>query len=230
MSIFSSDLFFIKNALTTPSKTPFLRGMDLANKIAKDYTEIENLQSSNKLNAFVQNLLLTIRTELLGYFTKRKYILEFEGKIVEDDDKKENKGLKVIINIDGKLNLYHSIPYFCIAIALESKGEIVGGVISNPITQEIFVVEKGRGTFVNERRVRVSKRENLDECIISNRNILTLSKVLDVCYVASGKYDGAIIKNAKVANKLSFLMVEEAGGIVEKKENKFCITNGLIKL
>jgi myo-inositol-1(or 4)-monophosphatase len=241
MSLFSNDIFYIKNALFIPSKIPFMRGADLVSKIGKDYNELESLQSSfKKTDGFVYNLLETIKNELLEYFEKKNYTIEYEGKIVEyeykkgDDFKKDfnfkNKESKIIIVIDGKMNLLHSVPYFCVAIALEQNSEIVGGIISNPITQELFITEKSRGTFVNERRVRVSQRENDNECIIANRNMLTNSRLLDICYVACGKYDGAIIKKNKHINKLAYLMVREAGGFVEEKDNKIVISNGKIKL
>ena len=64
----------------------------------------------------------------------------------------------IVDPLDGTTNFLHGIPIFAISIALEREGELVAGLIFNPANQEIFTAEKGKGAFLNDRRIRVSAR------------------------------------------------------------------------
>ena len=101
----------------------------------------------------------------------------------------------------------HGVPHFAISIALRSNNEIVSGLIYDPIKDEMFFAEKDNGAFFNNHRIRVSNKNNIDDCLICNRciklkkepQILLLEKLvvllLDMAYVASGRYDGYFQKN-----------------------------------
>ena len=84
-----------------------------------------------------------------------------------------DKSFRWIIDpIDGTSNFLHGIPHFAISIALEREidnnpKELVAGVIYNPITDEMFFAEKGKGSYQNDRRIRVSKRNSINSCIFS---------------------------------------------------------------
>jgi myo-inositol-1(or 4)-monophosphatase len=138
----------------------------------------------------------------------------------------------------------HGNPFFAVSLALESAGQLVAGVIYNPITEELFTAEKGRGAFVNDRRMRVANRSAMDECVIvtgvpalnkkghgvalfEQRNIMTQtagvratgSAALNLAYVAAGRFDGyweAGLSAWDVA--AGMLMVREAGGFVSEPD------------
>jgi myo-inositol-1(or 4)-monophosphatase len=215
----------IKNSMNVP----LFKGQSLSDKIGRDYMEIENLQSSfNGTSKFVINLLNMLREEFIKYFEKTRYDFGFEynNEII----RKSSGENKIIVYIDGLINIFHSVPYFCIAIALQNNDKIISGIIDNPITQETFIVEENKGAFVNTRRIRVSKRSNLNECIIAGINITTNSPLLDSCYVASGKYDAAIIKKTKLS-ELALLLLRESGAFLQKETtDTITITNNIIKI
>src|ERR1700759_5495051 len=72
----------------------------------------------------------------------------------------------IVDPLDGTTNFLHGIPHFAISIGLERDGEIVAGVIYEPIRDEMFCAEKGAGAYVNDRRLRVSARRQLGEAVI----------------------------------------------------------------
>ena len=114
----------------------------------------------------------------------------------------------------------HGIPHFAISIALKSKNEIISGLIYDPIKDEMFFAEKDNGAFFNNHRMKVSNRNNIDECLfvtggnIKNElnfpNRKTGCAALDLAYVASGRYDGYAQKNLN--------LWDIAAGIVILKE------------
>lgn len=144
----------------------------------------------------------------------------------------------IIDPIDGTTNFAHGYPCFCISIAFEKEGQTLSGVIYNPLTQDFFVAEKGKGAFCNERKLEVSQTQQLQEALLvtgfpydlydpETDNLPYFSKLLykarairrdgsaalDLAYVAAGRFDGFwefALKPWDVAAGL--LLVEEAGG------------------
>lgn len=162
----------------------------------------------------------------------------------------------IIDPLDGTTNYTHSFPVFCVSIALEYKGEVILGVIYDPNFDEIFWAEKGKGAFLNGRKISVSKtdkliksmlatgfpynvREDPDNCIEHFVNFLMEaqairrlgSAALDLAYVACGRLDGFWEVNLNpwdvAAGKI---IIEEAGGTVtDFYGNKFNIyTKGVV--
>ncbi len=145
----------------------------------------------------------------------------------------------VIDPLDGTTNYAHGYRFFCVSIALEAHGEVVAGVVYDPVTDELFSAEKGSGAWLNDRGIRVSSEDSLGESMLStgfsyqedamrrnlalfNRFILRSRAVrrdgaaaLDLCYTACGRFDGfwELSLNAwdVAAGKL---IIEEAGGRV----------------
>ena len=165
--------------------------------------------------------------------TKKKYsfITEETGNIKNQD--KDN--IWVIDPIDGTTNFLHGIPHFAICIAHQSKGEILSGLIFDPIKDEMFFAEKDKGAFLNNQRLRVSKKNSLDECLFSsNHEGVKFSNLnmrysgcaaLDLAYVASGRLDGFFHNKINLWDVAAgTLLVQEAGGIVNDL-NKFKINN-----
>ena len=137
--------------------------------------------------------------------------------------------------IDGTTNFLHGIPHFAICLALESKKEIISGLIYDPIKDEMFYAEKNKGAYLNNQRLRVSNKNLIDECLFSsNHEGVKFSNLnmrysgcaaLDLAYVASGRLDGYFHNKINLWDiAAGALMVRESGGIVNDL-NEFSINN-----
>ena len=155
------------------------------------------------------------------------FITEENGNIKNKDQ--NNKW--VIDPIDGTVNFLHGVPHFAISIALQSNNEIVSGVIYDPIKDEIFFAEKNNGAFFNNHRIRVSKKNRINECLfvtsgkLDNQYELPIRKTgcaaLDLAYVASGRYDGFFQKNLNLWDiAAGLILIQEAGGLIYKIDLK----------
>jgi len=141
--------------------------------------------------------------------------------------------------LDGTTNFAHGFPVFCVSMALDYKGRRIAGVVYDPTRDEMFAAEQGSGAYLNQQRIHVSKVANLAEALVAtgfpshkrhkNPNIyfyhqITLrthgvrragSAALDLCCVASGRFDGFWEFNLNPWDTAAgVLMVEEAGGRV----------------
>lgn len=149
--------------------------------------------------------------------------------------------LWIIDPIDGTRNFFHGFPQFCVSMALQIKGKLEHAVIYDPYRQEIFAASRGAGAHVNSRRIRVSKRANLNECLLGSgfpfrhsdaekalyfEIVKTFmphcgdfrragSAALDLAYVAAGRLDGFFELSLKPWDMAAgALMIKEAGGLV----------------
>ncbi len=146
----------------------------------------------------------------------------------------------IIDPLDGTTNFIHGLPVYCVSIALSVRGKIEQAVIYDPSRNDLFTATKGRGAFMNERRIRVSKRTNLSECLIStgfpfrkgdnfNQYLRMMGDVmqrtaglrrpgaaaLDLAYVAAGFTDGFFETGLSAWDVAAgSLLVTEAGGLV----------------
>ena len=130
--------------------------------VIRDFGEVEKLQVSKKgPYDFVTKTDKNVEKILIEELSKSRknysFITEETGKI----NNKDKENFWIIDPIDGTTNFLHGIPHFAISIALEKKGEVISGIICDPIKNETFYAEKGRGSYVNNRRIRVSSRKNL---------------------------------------------------------------------
>ena len=133
--------------------------------LLRDFGEIENLQIQSKgLGDFVTNADLKteqILTDTLKYYyPEATYITEESEKIIGNEE------MIVIDPIDGTTNFIHGIPLVGIVIAKIINEEITDGVIYNPILDDFFWASKGKGSWCNNNRLRVSKRQDIIDCII----------------------------------------------------------------
>ena len=117
------------------------------------------------------------------------------------------------------------MPHFAISIALKSNNEIVSGLIFDPIKNEMFYAEKDNGAFFNNHRIKVSKKNKLNDCLfvaggkLEKEPNLSFRKsgcaALDMAYVAAGRYDGYFENNLHLWDiAAGIILVKEAGGIV----------------
>jgi myo-inositol-1(or 4)-monophosphatase len=204
-----------------------IKAVEKASKsIIRDFGEVEKLQVSKKgprdfvtkTDRHVEKILIE---ELSNTKKNYSFITEETGTIKNKD--KEN--IWIIDPIDGTTNFLHGIPHFAICIAHQSKNEILSGLIFDPIKDEMFFAEKDKGAFLNNQRLRVSKKNSLDECLFSsNHEGLKFSDLnmrcsgsaaLDLAYVASGRLDGFFQNRINLWDiAAGTLLIKEAGGIV----------------
>jgi myo-inositol-1(or 4)-monophosphatase len=136
--------------------------------LTRDFNEVEQLQVSVKGPAnFVSAADHRAEEILFNELSKSRpgygFVMEERGH-VEGADKSHRW---IIDPLDGTTNFLHSIPIFAISIALERDGDLVAGVIYNPVMDETYTAEKGKGAFLNDRRLRVANRRKLEECVIA---------------------------------------------------------------
>lgn len=234
-----------------PVQSPLLNVMvraaeKAARGLIRDFGEVEQLQVSRKgPSDFVSTADLkaekTLREELEKARPGYGLLME-EGSVKPADA----EGRRWIVDpLDGTTNFLHGVPHWAISIALEQAGEIVAGLIFNPITNEMFTAEKGKGVFLNERRrLRVSARREMGEALIATgipfqghgdaagfqAELQALmphiagirrfgSAALDLAYLAAGRYDGYWERNLQPWDVAAgILMVQEAGGYVTEIE------------
>ena len=206
-----------------------IKASEKASKILiRDFGEIEKLQVSKKgPTDFVTNSDLKTEKIIIEELKKAKphYSIISEENGIEDNKDKNNTW--IIDPIDGTVNFLHGIPHFAISIALKSKEEIISGIIFDPIKNEMFYAEKDNGAYFNNQRIRVSKKNEINDCLfvtggkIKKEPDLPYRKsgcaALDMAYVASGRYDGYFQNNLNLWDiAAGILLVKEAGGMVNE--------------
>ena len=224
--------------------------------LIRDFGEVEKLQVSLKgpgdfvtvSDKKVEKILI----EVLQKARPNYSILSEEiGQIKNDEEFKW-----IIDPIDGTANFLHGIPHFAISVGLEHNKEIICGIIYDPIKDEMFIAEKGNGSYLNNQRMRVSARPKLKDCVIftggprqnSKDKELSLleyknfssivqtpirkmgSASLDMAYVAAGRCDGFWQRNLNYWDYAAgIIIVKEAGGFVtDFKGNNEYIKNKTI--
>ncbi len=232
------------------SQSALLKVMsDAARKAARglnrDFGELAELQVAKKAPAdFVSAADLKAEQVLFEALTKARPGYGFWGEergLVEGTDKTHTW---IVDPLDGTTNFLHAIPHFAINIALQREGAIVAAVTYNPATNELFWAEKGKGCYVNDKRLRVAARTRLDDCLLATgipflghgqhaRFLKELHQIsqrvagvrrfgaaaLDLAWVAAGRYDGYWERDLKPWDiAAGILMVTEAGGKVTDAE------------
>ena len=205
-----------------------IKASEKASKILiRDFGELEKLQVSKKgPKDFVSNADIKAEKIIIDELKKARpnYSIISEENGIEKNKDKTN--FWIIDPIDGTINFLHGIPHFAISIALKSDNEIISGLIYDPIKDEMFYAEKNNGAFLNNQRIRVSNKNNLNECLfalggkIKNEpnfaNRRSGSAALDLAYVAAGRYDGYYQKNLNLWDiAAGIVLVTEAGGILK---------------
>src|SRR5215467_9224190 len=136
--------------------------------LIRDFGELENLQVSKKGPAdFVTSADQRTERVLIEELSRTRpgygFLVEEQGAIEGPD-----KSHRFIIDpIDGTTNFMHGIPQFAISIALEREGQLVSGVVYNPVTDDLFTAEKGHGAYLNDKRLRVAARKELGPSVIA---------------------------------------------------------------
>ncbi|PZQ83946.1 MAG: inositol monophosphatase [Ancylobacter novellus] len=209
--------------------------------LVRDFGEVENLQVSLKGPAnFVSNADRKAEKILHEELAKARpgfgFIMEESGEIDGTDESHR----WIIDPLDGTTNFLHGIPLFAISIGLVRDGVPIAGLIFNPVTDELFVAEKGAGAFMNDRRIRVAARRSLADSVIScgvphmgrgdlgqfGREYLAIAPkvsglrrtgaaALDLAWVAAGRFDAFWERGLSPWDiAAGIVLVREAGGYV----------------
>jgi myo-inositol-1(or 4)-monophosphatase len=209
--------------------------------LARDFGEVEQLQVSIKGPAnFVSAADHRAEEILFRELSKARpgygFVME-EGGVVEGADKTHRW---LIDPLDGTTNFLHGIPLFSISIALEREGQLVAGLIYNPVTDELFTAEKGKGAFLNDRRLRVAARQTLADAVVATgiphrgrsghprflkeaeavmREVAgirrTGSASIDLAWTAAGRFDAYWEHGIQPWDMAAgIVLIREAGGIV----------------
>ncbi|MGL3827266.1 inositol monophosphatase family protein [Candidatus Pelagibacter communis] len=206
-----------------------IKASEKASKVLiRDFGEIEKLQVSKKgPSDFVTNSDLKAEKIIIEELKKARpnYSIISEENGAENNKDKNNTW--IIDPIDGTINFLHGIPHFAISIALKSNEEIISGLIFDPIKNEIFFAEKENGAFFNNHRIRVSKKNELNNCLFvtggKTKQELDLPyrksgcAALDMAYVAAGRYDGYFQHDLNLWDiAAGLILVKEAGGVLNE--------------
>jgi myo-inositol-1(or 4)-monophosphatase len=209
--------------------------------LARDFGEVSELQVSKKgvgdyVSAADLKAEQTVFDELLRARPGYGFLGEERG-MIEGTDKTHTW---IVDPLDGTTNFLHAMPHFAINIALQRDGQIVAGVTYNPATGDLFWTERGRGAFLNDRRLRVAARTRFEEAVIATgipfvghgqhgRFLKELHQIsqrvsgvrrfgaaaLDLAWVAAGRFDGYWERDLHAWDMAAgVLMVAEAGGRV----------------
>jgi myo-inositol-1(or 4)-monophosphatase len=209
--------------------------------LARDFGEVENLQVSVKgpgdyVSAADRRAEETLIAELKRVRPGYSFLTEETGAI--DGTDKANRW--IVDPLDGTTNFLHGIPLFAVSLALERDGQLVAGVIFNPILNELYVAERGQGAYLNDRRMRVANRRNVADAVVATgtpnvgreghdefigelRAVMAAtagvrrcgSAALDLAWVASGRFDGFWERSLSPWDMAAgIVVVQEAGGAV----------------
>jgi myo-inositol-1(or 4)-monophosphatase len=152
----------------------------------------------------------------------------------------------IVDPLDGTTNFLHGIPHFAVAIALERNGAIVAGLVYNPANDELFVAERGKGAFLNDKRIRVAARQRLADAVVGcglphyGRGDLELARyeiaaaqqqfcglrrygaaALDLAWIAAGRLDAYWERDLSPWDiAAGSLLVREAGGFVSDLDGR----------
>ena len=226
--------------------------MKASKVLIRDFGEIEKLQVSEKgpgdfvtaSDKRVEKILIEeLSIDKSGYSA----LTEETGKI--EGEKKNNRW--IIDPIDGTTNFLNGVPHFCISIAYEENGNLVSGIIFDPIKNEMFIAQKGSGAYLNNSRMRVSNKSDFKNSLIvtggprasSSNEIRDLafkeyqkissairpplrksgSAALDLAYIAAGRYDACWQRELNYRDiAAGIIILRESGGFVENlKGNDF---------
>ncbi len=227
--------------INSPQFNLMYKACQKASKVLiRDFGEIENLQVSEKgPGDFVTASDKRVEKIIVNELEKTEYsfLTEETGNI-----EGKNKEKKWIIDpIDGTFNFLNGLPHFAISIAYEEKGEIISGIIFDPIKNEMFYAHKGSGAYLNNSRIRVSNKSDFKSaCLVSggpkfaskSREFIldeykkislkvrgnirkSGSAALDLAYVAAGRYDGYWQRELNYWDiAAGIILIKESGGFI----------------
>jgi myo-inositol-1(or 4)-monophosphatase len=227
-------------------KSTLLEAIQAAASEMRRFDELEfTISNKEGVNNLVTEVDHASEKAIIGVITKNfpeHHILSEEcGDLVQDSQYKW-----IIDPIDGTVNFAHRIPICCISIGIEHQGKMVLGAIYNPYMKELYVAERGKGATLNDRPIRVSNKQKVENaCLVTGFPYTYLdepngplqvferfirrgipvrrlgSAAIDLAWVAAGRFDGFYEHKLQAWDSAAgFLMVEEAGGRVTDLKGK----------
>ena len=208
-------------------------------KIRRDFNELENLQVSLKgPGDFVTSADIRTQKIIIEELIKAKPDWNFLAEEKSDQTSQQSKNRFIIDPIDGTTNFLHGNPNFAISIAAEIEGRLEAGIVYCPIYDELFFAERGKGAYLNDRRLRIAKRKRLSEALVVTgiphlgrgnteqfineiKQIMpevsgirrSGSAALDIAWVAAGRYDAYWEKGLSLWDiAAGIVIIREAGG------------------
>ncbi|HWF77108.1 MAG TPA: inositol monophosphatase family protein [Caulobacteraceae bacterium] len=230
--------------MTTPSallKVMIESVRKAARGLVRDFGEVSELQVSRKGAAdFVSAADLKAEQTLFEELTRVRPGYGFLGEERGEEAGTDKTHRWIVDPLDGTTNFLHGIPHFAINVALERDAQIVAAVTYNPVTHDLFWAERGRGAYLNDKRLRVSARNRLDEALVATgipflghgqhaRFLKELHQIsqrvagvrrfgsaaLDLAWVAAGRYEAFWERDLGAWDLAAgVLLVSEAGGMV----------------
>jgi myo-inositol-1(or 4)-monophosphatase len=216
--------------------------------LRRDFGEIEHLQVSKKGPAdFVSNADIKAERMVREALQKARpgygFLMEESGAIAGSDTSHR----WIVDPLDGTTNFLHGLPQYAVSIALERDGELIAGVIYDPVVDELYWAERGVGAFLNQQRLRVSARRRLGEALLGTgvpfqgrgtaedhaaylRQLAAVmastagvrrwgTASLDLAYVAAGRYDGFWENGLSPWDiAAGIVLLREAGGTVTQTD------------
>ena len=210
--------------------------------LIKDFQEVENLQVSAKsAGDFVSRADIAAEKIIKEELTEARPTYGWLGEESDPVAGQDPTRRWIVDPLDGTTNFLHGLPHWAVSIALEHKGQIIAGVVFDACKDELFITEKGKGAWMNDRRIRVSDRHRMIESVYATglpfagrsdlpatlRDLAQLlpacagvrrwgAASLDLAYVAAGRYDGFWERGLKLWDIAGGLIIaREAGALIE---------------
>jgi len=215
------------------------RAGDLIQRAARDLDRVSvSLKGPKDFVSDVDRAAEQAIVEIIHHSYPHHGILAEEG--TAGNTAKQSEYLWVIDPLDGTTNFLHGLPHYCVSVAVRHHDVMAHGVVYDPVRNDLFAASRGRGAFLNDRRIRVSRRDQLADCLIGTgfafrdgklvESYAAMMKVmmekaaglrrpgaaaLDLAYVAAGWYDGFWEMSLQPWDVAAgSLLVVEAGGLV----------------
>ncbi len=215
--------------------------------LIRDFGELNELQVSKKgLADFVSAADIKAEQVVFEALEKARPGYSFLGEergLIEGTDKSHRW---IVDPLDGTTNFLHALPHFAVSIALEREGTLVAGLVYNPVSQDLYWAERGKGAYLNnEKRLRVAGRSRMEDAVLATgipflghgqhakflKELHQMSQrvagvrrfgaaALDLAFVAAGRFDGYWERDLKAWDiAAGMLLVTEAGGKVSEIDN-----------
>ncbi len=206
-----------------------------AKSLVRDYGEVEHLQVSRKgpgdfVSRADRNAERIIHDHL-------QYARPDWGFLMEESGAEGNQEARFIIDpLDGTSNFLHAIPHFCISVAAEISGHLEAGIIYDPIKNEFFTAERGKGAFLNQRRLRVSSRAELIDSMLAiylpstsrgSQNAETKQKILEQLSDLMAKC-GSVRKTGSAALDLAYVAAGRLEAYWDKHLSLWDVAAGML--
>lgn len=207
---------------------------NIGRKLLRDFNEVENLQNSIKsIQPFLNKTKLKLKKQI--EFDLKRIKKNYDICFFDENLSYESEDTWIVDVLNGSSNFQKAIPHFCIAIGLIEKKETIISSIYDPIKDELYFSQKGKGSYINEYRLKLTEKSSVNLSTIAVSRISTINNskkmkiifdkfdqirifgcdLLDFCYLANGKIDAVVFQDAKKSNlEIGKIITKEASAII----------------